>query len=560
MLEVQTPLPSGTVIQERFIVESLLGKGDFGSIYLVRDQHKKRKLFVLAEVFNPNEEESYRFTLEYAALTPIDHQALPGVQYVFNDDKLCRAYLLMSYFEEPNLEILRLYRSEQRFSLSQVMALMRPVINAVTYLHHQSPPVIHRNIKPAIIIPTIAKGSALIMLSILKEYDSTTTTLHYLTPGYGATEQYEEEYSTRTDIYGLGATFYTLLTGIIPPDALYRSTELNNGEADPLKPLNEVIPIIPTFMAEALQRAMSIQPDDRFPGVQQFEQALKAGTRFQESSSPKLRRILPEMDLSLEADSDEQKPLEPMIAPTGTTQTNPAEQKSPKRFTVPLHPITVPLHPTIQQAPGPEIPPLRAVTEEPPAFKTVPLPVLAEEPPVPEVVSSAPTQSPVIPEKTVAIPAESLPGKTRTALSREPGTLEPASSRQTFEKPAAASAPKQPRAWKLGVLQIVLALLIGFGISVVLWSDIPSHPIAHSGARTPGVKSPTLIPSPASSIYPMLTRMYSGTIYDLSVNVSSSMVLSGIQQSQGKISGYLTLGPKMQGSVLLAEPSTTLKN
>jgi serine/threonine protein kinase len=586
--KVQDFHPVGAVIQERYIVESLLGKGNFGSIYLVWDQHNKQKLFVLAEVIHPNEQESYRFTLEYVSPTPFRHQALPQVQYVFNDDKLSRAYLLMSYIEEPNLEKLRLQQSEKRFWLPQVMAMVDPVVNAVTYLHRQSPPVIHRNIQPAIIIPTNADRSVLVMLGIVKEYDSTTTTLHYLAPGYAATEQYREEYSARTDIYGLGATCYTLLTGIIPPDALYRSTQLSNGEIDPLKPLNEVIPTIPTFITEAIQRAMSINAHDRFPSVQQFEQALKADPRLQASSMLKSRLILPELDLSLKADSVAQKPVEPMIAPTGTTltQTNPVEQQSPE-------PFIVPSVPTVQQAPVPEGPPLLAIAEEPPmpevvsstlANKEPPTPeaapevappeeppvpeivtpaiadrepsvaevilspLVAEEPPVPEVVPSAPTQSPVIPEKAVETPTESLPSQLRTVLSREPGTIRPASSRQTVEKPAPASIAKRPRAWKPGVLLIVLALLFGLGISAVIWSDIPSHPTAHSGAPTPVAKSPTRTPPTVTSIYPTLTGTYSGTIYDVSMGVSTSMSLTGIRQSQGNISGYLTLGPKLQGS------------
>ena len=524
--KVQDSLSVGAVIQGRYIVESLLGKGSFGNIYLVWDQHNKQKLFVLAEVIHPNEQESYRFTLEYVSLTPFRHQALPQIQYVFNDDKLNRAYLLMSYIEEPNLEIMRLQQSEKRFPLAQVMALMPPIMNAVTYLHHQSPPVIHRNIKPAIIIPTITGESVLLMLGLVKEYDSTTTTLHYLAPGYGATEQYEGEYSARTDIYGLGATCYTLLTGIIPPDALYRSTQLSNGEMDPLQPLHEVIPTISTFMVEAIQRAMSIHADDRFSSVQQFEQALKGDQRLQASSMLKLHPILPELDVSLAADSVAQKPLEPMIAPTGTTQTNPVEQQSPE-------PFNAPSVPTVQQAPVPEVAPLLAVTEELP---------------MPDVVSSVPTQLPVIPEKTVETPAESLPGQPRTVLSREPGTLRPASSRLAVEKSAAAPVPKQPRARKPGVLLIILALIMSLGIAAVVWSDIPGYPVAHSGVSTPSVKSFTQTPPSVSSIYPMLTGMYSGTIYDLSVEVNTSMVLSGIRQSKGNISGYLTLGPKLQGS------------
>ena len=58
--KVQDSLSVGAVIQGRYIVESLFGKGGFGSIYLVRDQHIKQKLFVLAEVINPNKQESYR--------------------------------------------------------------------------------------------------------------------------------------------------------------------------------------------------------------------------------------------------------------------------------------------------------------------------------------------------------------------------------------------------------------------------------------------------------------------------------------------------------------------
>ena len=506
--KVQDSLPVGAVIQGRYIVASLLGKGSFGSIYLVWDQHNKQKLFALAEMIHPNEQERYHFTLEYVSLTPFRDQALPQVQYIFNDDKLSRAYLLMNYIEKPNLEILRLQQSEKRFPLPEVMAIMAPVINAVTYLHRQSPPVTHRNIQPAIIIPTNADRSVLVLLGIVKEYDSTTTTLHYLAPGYGATEQYREEYSARTDIYGLGATYYTLLTGIIPPDALYRSTQLSNGEIDPLKPLNELIPTTPTFMAETIQRAMSINAHDRFSSVQQFKQALKDDPGLQASSMLKSRLILPELDLSLKADSVEQMPVEPMIAPTGTTQTqtNLVGQQSPE-------PFIVPSVPTVQQAPVPEGPPLLAV---------------AEEPPVPEVVSSALTQSPVIPEKAV-------------------------------ETPAPASIAKRPRAWKPGVLLIVLALLFGLGISVVFWSDIPIHPAAHSGAPTPGVKSPTRTPRTVSSIYPSLTGTYSGTLYDVSMDVSTSISLTGIRQSQGNISGYLTLGPKLQGSGPFSGTINTVK-
>lgn len=275
MQERLDPLPVGTAIHRHYIIESLLGKGDFGNVYLVRDQRDKQKLFALAEMTNPAKQERYGFSLEYVSLAPLDRRALPHVQYAFNDEKLGRAYLLMSYVEEQNLEALRLRQTEKRFLPGEVVWIMMPVANALAYLHGLHPPVIHRNIQPAsVIVSRMVDEPALAMLDIFTEQGSTTRTLDYFAPGYGAPEQYRGEFGIRVDVYGLGATCYTLLTGMVPPDAPKRSTRLSNGEADPLKPVNEIIPGVPTMLAEAIQRAMAINADDRFSSVEQFREVL----------------------------------------------------------------------------------------------------------------------------------------------------------------------------------------------------------------------------------------------------------------------------------------------
>ena len=275
MKVVQAILPIGTVLNGQYIVENLLGKGSFGNVYLVRDQHDKQKLFALAELINPKDQEGHRFTLEYVSHTPSNHRALPQDQYVFTDDKLGRKCLLVSYSEEPHLEILRLQQPEQRFPLPQVMTIMAPIMSAISHLHHRSPPVIHQNIKPAsILVPRTTGEPVLVVLGIVKEQGSTTNPVPFFAPCYGAIEQYRGEFSTRTDIYGLGATFYILLTGIVPPDASYRSTQLKSTGIDLLKPVNEVVPTIPTFTAEAIQQAMALEDDHRFSSVEQFWEAL----------------------------------------------------------------------------------------------------------------------------------------------------------------------------------------------------------------------------------------------------------------------------------------------
>ena len=446
MQERQNPLPVGTVIHRHYIIESLLGKGDFGNVYLVRDERDKQKLFALAEVINPVEQERYAFSFEYVSLAPLDRRALPHVQYAFHDEKLGRAYLLMSYIEEQNLEALRLQQAEKRFPLAEVIRTMLPVVNAVVYLHDRHPPVIHRNIQPASIIASRAVDEpALAMLDIFRQHGSTTTTLDYFAPGYGAPEQYQGEFSVRTDVYGLGATCYTLLTGIVPPDALSRSTRLANGETDPLKPVNEVIPGIPAPAAEAIQRAMSIDDNDRFSSVEQFRAELIA--------------------LASQASSG-----------------------------------------------------------------------LAESLPPP---SSSPPA--IVPEQS------------GTLHAGQPGDLQPVASRQAEERLVPAPAPaRQPatRVGKPGVLLILLALLLSLSVGAGFWFYTRSPSPAHPTTSIPSLirTSPTPIATPAPSIYPALTGTYTGTIYDVSTNVRTNMSLTGIRQNQVNITGYLALGPHIQGS------------
>jgi serine/threonine protein kinase len=230
-------LPVGTIIRtsnrDRYMVERLLGKGGLSAIYLVRDQRVKQNHFALKEVKNPSRREREHFLFECDVLKRLDHQALPRVYRVFEDPEHNQAYVLMDYIEGPNLERLRRQQPKQRFSVPQVLSMMDPIVDAVAFLHSQFPPVIHRDIKPSnIIVPAAGDDAVLVDFSIAKAYASeeTTTAVGQGTPGYAAPEQYGMGTTPRTDIYGLGATMYTLLTGTTPADALYRmlrTSEMN---------------------------------------------------------------------------------------------------------------------------------------------------------------------------------------------------------------------------------------------------------------------------------------------------------------------------------------------
>ncbi len=280
MQDIFLTLPNGAVVRDRYIIVDLLGKGGFGSVYLVKDKRVKGNLFALKEVIDPSKQERDRFTFECEILKRLDHPALPRVYRAFSDDKMFRAYMLIDYIEGPNLEILRQKQPQRRLPLMQVMDIMTPIIDAIAYLHSQQPPIIHRDIKPSNIIASSAGDQVVLVdFGIAKEYepDSTTTTVRRCSPGYGAPEQYGGGTDTRTDIYGLAATLYALLTGKIPVDAFQRMMQLGSKGVDPLVPAIQLMPDIPLSVSKAIQMAMRISSNYRFATVEEFWQELQAG-------------------------------------------------------------------------------------------------------------------------------------------------------------------------------------------------------------------------------------------------------------------------------------------
>jgi serine/threonine protein kinase len=309
VLQEQMVLPIGATIQhpngERYIIESLLGKGGFGAVYLVRDRDVKERMFALKEIIDPNARDRERFIFEAEVLKRLNHRALPHVYKVFEYEKLKRVYMLMDYIEGQNLDILLREQPERRFSLPLALAVMNPIVDALIYLHSQNPPIVHRDIKPSNIIVSTRGGEAVLVdFGLAKEYieDNTTTIIRHGSPGYAAPEQYGSGTNPRTDIYGLGATFYTLLTGTIPVDAIARVT--GSKGIDPLVPLHLVVPSVSWANAMAIEKAMSISSDERFDSVEDFWQELNSHTSKQQvvtpllkSQAPAKHQIVPEQEL-----------------------------------------------------------------------------------------------------------------------------------------------------------------------------------------------------------------------------------------------------------------------
>ncbi len=262
------PLTPGTILNNRYRILTVLGKGGFGAVYRAADMSLKRPCAV-KENLNISPEASRQFEKEATILANLSHPNLPMVldHFLIKDQG---QYLVMDFIEGEDLRSL----VEQNGLLNQEKAvnIISQIAGALDYLHHQNPPVIHRDIKPSNIRVRPDGKAYLVDFGLVKAYTPnlrTTIGARAVTPGYSPPEQYGVGTTdTRTDIYALAATLYTLLTGFEPQESVQRVVQ------DQLLPLNTIEKGINANLSKVVTKAMSLQPGQRYDTILSFEKAL----------------------------------------------------------------------------------------------------------------------------------------------------------------------------------------------------------------------------------------------------------------------------------------------
>lgn len=245
------PHPEGTVLHGRYRLTDIVGRGGMGNVYRAEDLRLPGRLCAIKGVppdphLSPElrRQAHQQFLQEASILAQLDHPNLPKVSDFFSSDN--RDYLVMDFVPGNDLRELLQASHERGEMLAEVTVLgwATQIIDALSYLHRQSPPVVHRDIKPSNIKLTPDDRIKLVdfgLVKLLAPDDARTITVVQGrgTALYTPLEQYGGDSGhtdVRTDIYALGATFYHLLSDFPPPDA--KSRFLNPRALRPLRGLN----------------------------------------------------------------------------------------------------------------------------------------------------------------------------------------------------------------------------------------------------------------------------------------------------------------------------------
>ncbi|MCL4206383.1 MAG: protein kinase [Pirellulaceae bacterium] len=275
-------LTAGDNITERYTVERQLGSGGFGRVYLCVDGESGSRVAV--KVLRPDrmaradwEQLVVRFRQEAQVLAELEHPHIVSVRDWGSTGQI-PIYIVMDYVGELNLA--KRIRTAGPISFREVAHWMVAIAKALHYAHAKG--IYHLDIKPTNImlnesrqVQVVDFGLALRDQHRLLRFGERSGTMAYMSPEQARGET--DRVDSRTDVYGLGATMYAMLTRRAPfesQDMDELSGQVTNLTFGP-QPPREINPAIPEELERICLKALSKHATERYATAQEMVEDLR---------------------------------------------------------------------------------------------------------------------------------------------------------------------------------------------------------------------------------------------------------------------------------------------
>jgi eukaryotic-like serine/threonine-protein kinase len=367
----------GSVLADKWRVDAKIARGGVATVY--RATHRQGQVAAI-KIMHPelarNEEVRKRFLREGYAANKVGH---PGVVSVLDDDvtKDGTAYIVMELLEQGEVLEDRRERLGGKLPMAEAVDVCVQILDVLAVAHDKG--IIHRDIKPENIF--VLEGGTVKVLDFgiahikeaAKQHEATATGLLLGTPEYMSPEQVlgkRGQIDASTDIYAVGATLFTLLSGesVHPAESLNMLLVL--AASRQARSLASVaFKELPRPLIAVVDKALALEKHRRWPSARAMQVALRdavpapkvakvsapppakapASLPPRPASLPPRPTLPPPPRASVKAKPAAPVAVEPIAAPESVpTLSNP--------------PSTVPNPPRTESVPPPSLPPLSGPT------------------------------------------------------------------------------------------------------------------------------------------------------------------------------------------------------
>jgi serine/threonine protein kinase len=281
----------------KYTLEATLGQGGFGITYRAMHHYLGQSVVIKTIHGTDDPQEATKlqqqFQDEARRLALCNHPNIVRVSDFFIEDGL--PFMVMDYIAGHPLDAL-VFPNGQPLPEDQAIHYIRQIGHALEGVHRNG--LLHRDIKPHNIIRRQdSQTVVLIDFGIAREFEMGQVQTHtsFISTGYAPIEQYmsQAQRTPATDVYGLAATLYALLTATVPVASVLR-------DRTPLPSPRDLNPQVSPALSRAVMTGMAMEAQDRPQTVRDWLACLpKAADEGEEELVPPPPAPVPQPDTGI---------------------------------------------------------------------------------------------------------------------------------------------------------------------------------------------------------------------------------------------------------------------
>ncbi len=334
----------GTQLRDKWRLDALIGIGGMASVYSATHRNGKRgAIKILNRDLSEGESTRARFLREGYVANKVGH---PGVVAVLDDDisEDGRAFLVMELLEGETLKE-RWIRWKKRIPIDEVLRTTHALLDVLAAAHDKG--IVHRDIKPDNVFLTNDGVLKVLDFGIarLRETsdaaDATRSSAMLGTPAFMAPEQARSRWEwvdARTDLWAVGATMFTSLTGHFVHQGMTVTELLVVAAMSAARPIRSVMPELPEAAAAIIDRALAFDQAQRWPDARSMQVAVKGLLDDIDGAAAKVpaRATTQPMPVRApETPAELSSPTPQLVTPSSFPQAGPVPQPPPAPISYP---------------------------------------------------------------------------------------------------------------------------------------------------------------------------------------------------------------------------------